>query len=316
MVLARSCGLTAVLSALVPALDGPFATLREQLRDWYKGADDKSGDHRRELDVTTCFAPLLRWIFADWPCRRLAVALDATSLFDCLTILSLSVVYRGTAIPVAWKIFRRQRPASLGAGMDGPVAMVPRPGGPELDRGGLDRSRVVRALAVSGDRGPGLASDDADHAPESVLARGLGPSPAGVAVRCPSRTALARSRRGLPHDRRVAVGVHAAGLVGVWGTKTAGIWSPTCHPKWPMRRGTGFGCGSSTASSSSSRAAGSGRSRGSRHPDRAGRVWLAMAVATRWVVSVGGQEEVGVGPAETMPAVSQCARERVSPAGH
>ena len=70
----------------------------------------KSGDHRRELDVTPCFAPLLAWILADWPCPRLAVALDATSLFDCLTILSLSVVYRGTAIPVAWKIFRANVP--------------------------------------------------------------------------------------------------------------------------------------------------------------------------------------------------------------
>ena len=51
-------------------------------------------------------------------------------------------------------------------------------------------------------------------------------------------------------------------------------------------------------------------------PDRAGRVWLAMAVATRWVVSVGGQEEVGDGPAETMPALSRCAGQWVSPAGH
>ena len=42
-------------------------------------------------------------------------------------------------------------------------------------------------------------------------------------------------------------------------------------------------------------------------PDRAGRMWLAMAVATRWVVSVGGQEEVGDGPAETMPALARCA---------
>ena len=106
MVLARSCGLTAVVSVLVPLLNGSFNTLRQRLREWYKGADDKSGDHRRELDVTTCFAPLLQWILQDWPCPRLAVALDATSLFDCLVVLSISIVYRGTAIPVAWKVLR------------------------------------------------------------------------------------------------------------------------------------------------------------------------------------------------------------------
>ena len=106
MVLARSCCLTAVVDALVPLLNGSFPTLRERLRDWYKRADDKSGDHRRELDVTTCFAPLLQWILKDWPCPRLAVALDATSLFDRLVVLSISIVYRGTAIPVAWKVLR------------------------------------------------------------------------------------------------------------------------------------------------------------------------------------------------------------------
>jgi hypothetical protein len=69
MVLARSCDLTAVVSTLVPLLNGSFPTLRERLRDGYKGADDKSGDHRRELDVTTCFAPLRRWTLKDWPAR-------------------------------------------------------------------------------------------------------------------------------------------------------------------------------------------------------------------------------------------------------
>ncbi len=106
MVLARSCCLTAVVNVLVPRLHGSFHTLRERLRDWYKGADDKSGAHRRDLDVTTCFAPSLRWILKDWPCPRLAVALDATSLFDRLVVLSISIVYRGTAIPVAWKVVR------------------------------------------------------------------------------------------------------------------------------------------------------------------------------------------------------------------
>jgi hypothetical protein len=44
-------------------------------------------------------------------------------------------------------------------------------------------------------------------------------------------------------------------------------------------------------------------------PDRAGRVWLAMAVATRWVLSVGGREDARRGPVETMPAVATRAPE-------
>jgi hypothetical protein len=39
-----------------------------------------------------------------WPSNRLALALDATSQGDRFTVLSISVVYRGSACPVAWKI--------------------------------------------------------------------------------------------------------------------------------------------------------------------------------------------------------------------
>ena len=110
IVLAKSCTLSAVANILGPLLDQSFNTARERLRDWYKSAPDKSGSHRRTLDVTTCFAPVLAWILERWPSRRLALALDATTLHDTLTVLSLSVVYRGTAIPVAWKVLRGNTP--------------------------------------------------------------------------------------------------------------------------------------------------------------------------------------------------------------
>jgi hypothetical protein len=38
------------------------------------------------------------------------LALDATSLGDCFTVLSISVVNRGQAIPVAWKVLRAKVP--------------------------------------------------------------------------------------------------------------------------------------------------------------------------------------------------------------
>ena len=55
---------------------------------------------------------MLTWILEGWRCRRVALALDATSLADRLTVLSLSLVYRGTAIPIAWKVLRGNRPHS------------------------------------------------------------------------------------------------------------------------------------------------------------------------------------------------------------
>ena len=79
-------------------------TIRARLKEWYQEADAKSGNLRQELDPTTCFAPLLSWILKDWSGPALALALDATTLGDRFTVLSVSVVYRGNAIPVAWKV--------------------------------------------------------------------------------------------------------------------------------------------------------------------------------------------------------------------
>jgi hypothetical protein len=104
MILAQRCGLNSVVAALVPLLGVGFHTLRSRLQEFYQPAAAKSGTRRQELDVTTCFAPLLAWVLKGWPSTRLALALDATSLGDLFTVLSISVVYRGSALPVAWKV--------------------------------------------------------------------------------------------------------------------------------------------------------------------------------------------------------------------
>src|SRR3954471_6586303 len=103
MFLARRCGLNSVVTVLVPLLGVGFHTLRSRLQEFYQPTEAKSGRRRAELDVATCFAPLLAWVLRGWRSSRLALALDATSLGDRLTVLSIGVVYRGEAIPVAWK---------------------------------------------------------------------------------------------------------------------------------------------------------------------------------------------------------------------
>src|SRR5579863_7118525 len=106
MVLAKSCGLTTVCATLAFHLECSEGSLVQRLREWCYGAQDKKGDKRREMEVSTCFAPLLHWILAWWPANelRLALALDATTLKKRFTVLCISVVYRGCAIPVAWKV--------------------------------------------------------------------------------------------------------------------------------------------------------------------------------------------------------------------
>ena len=104
MVLARSCALSAVSNLLATGMQRKEQTVRQQLREWYYDARRKRGPKRQELRVETCFAPLLGWVVCWWQGTQLALAIDATSLGQRFVVLAVSVVYRGCAIPVAWVI--------------------------------------------------------------------------------------------------------------------------------------------------------------------------------------------------------------------
>ena len=104
MVLARSCALTAVSACLAPWFNCKENTLRQRLREFCYPAQAKRGNHRQAVVVETCFAPLLAWVLSRWEGTQLALALDATPLGDRFTVLVISVVYRGGAIPIAWTV--------------------------------------------------------------------------------------------------------------------------------------------------------------------------------------------------------------------
>ncbi len=106
MVMTHSCGLTTVAVFLAGLLGKKEDAARQQLREWYRDAEDKKGQPRETLDETGCFAPLLKWILSWWASdeRRIALAMDATTLGQRFTVLVISVVYRGCAIPVAWAV--------------------------------------------------------------------------------------------------------------------------------------------------------------------------------------------------------------------
>lgn len=100
------CGLTSVSTLLGDLTGRDWSTVRQRLREWYWDAAHKKGKQRVELDVTSCFVPLLRWILGLWPAgeKRVALAMDATSLGDRFTVLVISLLYRGCAIPIAWLV--------------------------------------------------------------------------------------------------------------------------------------------------------------------------------------------------------------------
>jgi hypothetical protein len=104
MVLARSCAVSAVSLFLAQGLERKPNTVRQQLREWCYEAKAKRGGPRQEVKVETCFAPLLAWVLSWWEGTQLAVAVDATTLGQRFVVLVVSVLYRGCAIPVAWTV--------------------------------------------------------------------------------------------------------------------------------------------------------------------------------------------------------------------
>lgn len=110
MAYTRSCACHTVALFLGLLLGRGYRATRQCLREWCHDAEDKCGLGRREVEVTSCFAPLLGWVLRRWSGTRLALALDATTLGSRFVVLTVSVVYRGCAIPVAWKVLAAREP--------------------------------------------------------------------------------------------------------------------------------------------------------------------------------------------------------------
>lgn len=105
IVLTQRCGLTTVVGCLSLLLGQPPGRLRQRLREWNYAGGDKRGAQRRTLEVGHSFGPLLRWLLADWSAsKQLTLVLDVTYLREQFAVLAISVVYRGCAIPVAWRV--------------------------------------------------------------------------------------------------------------------------------------------------------------------------------------------------------------------
>jgi hypothetical protein len=99
------CGITGLSQGLAKIEQVPAERLRQRLREFSYEAEAKRGKKRREVDVQHCFPDLLRSLLRGWEGKKeLALSMDAMTLGDRFTVLSISMVYRGCGITIAWKI--------------------------------------------------------------------------------------------------------------------------------------------------------------------------------------------------------------------
>jgi Transposase DDE domain len=83
---------------------GQWEAWRARLREFLSDGREKAAPCKTEVAVAACFAPLLAWVVRLWQGQTLPLAIDATLDGEKLAALVLSVLYRGSAIPVAWQI--------------------------------------------------------------------------------------------------------------------------------------------------------------------------------------------------------------------
>lgn len=304
MVVAKACGIVLVSAALALELGEKEANLVQRLREWCYAAKDKKGKQRRELEVSTCFAPLLRWVLSWWPAdeARLALALDATTLKKRFTVLCISVVYRGCAIPVAWKVVGAEEAGSWQPHWCGLLSHL---------EGVVPASWTVLVLSDRGLYAPWLyqhirslgwhpfmrINKQGNFRPlTEKLFRGLSSAAPSVGsawcgdVECFSEaksrlkcTLLARWDEGYEEVWLIVTDLAPEQASAVWYGLRAWIeasFKDTKRGGWHWHHTKMV------------------------DPARAERLWLAIAVATVWVLSVGGQADasVPVSSLEDLPA--------------
>ena len=208
-ILAGSACQNAVASAL--SARGNWNNLRQYLREWLYDGSGRARPCQTELDVSLCFAPLLRWVLAWWRSGRLALAVDPTLKGDDTTAIVISVVYRGCAIPVAWRILRANK---RGAWMDPIVELL------QALAPAVPREMTVVVLCDRGLASPKLWKQIRDQGwhpymryPKNVTFCAEGGQRARARLRFPSGYRLDRERDGVQQGNSKTPLHPAGGLV-------------------------------------------------------------------------------------------------------
>jgi hypothetical protein len=287
----RSCGRRTVAVFLALLLRQKPGTVEQRLREWCYDAQHKRGKKRQALDVSSCFVPLLSWIVSLWSDRAIALAVDATALGERFVVLSVSVVYRGTGIPVAWTILVGQEPEAWRGHWLRMLRQL-RPAIPTdwtvlvlADRG-LYASWLFRRIVRLGWHPFLRINQRAKFQPagqtrwywlrelvnqEGGCWRGEGTAFSTAKLRLPC-TLVAWWGAGHEEPWFILTDLAAQGCDASWyGLRTWCEQGFKCHKRggwqWQQTRMT--------------------------DPARAARLWLALAVATLWVVTLGSELETG-----------------------
>jgi hypothetical protein len=305
MVLARSCALTAVSALLAAGMHRKEQTVRQQLREWYYDVPRKRGAKRQALRVETCFAPLLGWVVSEWQGTQLALALDATTLGQRFVVLAISVVYRGCAIPVAWVIL----PAGAKHAWRREWLRLLRQLGPAIPRGW-----TVIVLADRGLYAPWLFRRITRLGWHPFLRINNGGSFRPVGAPCwrpltslAPRPGTSWRGTGLAFTRHQV----ACTLLARWeeGYKDPWLILTDLPPEASDAGWYGLRAWIEQGFKITKRAGWQWHRTRMSDPDRAARLWLAVAVATLWLLSVGGAAEETI-PASTLLDVKGLCPER------
>lgn len=306
MVLAHACTLSAVTVHLAPLLGQAANTARQRLREFYKPADRKQGRNRTALDPASCCGPLVRWMTRDWADKRLALAIDATNLGAVFTVLSVSIVYRGCAVPVAWAVLPANTPgawnprwiellrrvaAALGNGWQAVVLSDRGLESPDLFREivGLGMHPLMRIKAGAKFRPSGwtkfypvtgFVQRDGERFAMS------GTAYSGTQLPC---TLLATRVAGCAEAWMILTDLSPAAADACWYALRSWI-----EQGFKVIKSAGWQWHKSRMT----------------HTDRAERLWVAVAVTTLWLVEVGGLAEFEPRP-ETVPKFAKAGQQRV-----
>ncbi len=292
MVVSQSCGISTIAALLAELLGKKRGSVRQRLREWYYEVGAKRGAQRRELEVESCFVPLLRWVMEHWRGseQTLALAMDATTLGQRFTVLAISVVYRSCAIPVAWQVLPAKEKGAWNPHWERLLKTVST---------GIGKDWSVVVMADRGLYGKWLF--------EQIVAQGWHPL---LRVKAKLSMRLPGEKGWQPIGNRVAsAGQHWCGRAEWGGVERKRRVKGTVVAVWeegyeePLLVVTDLPESRACAAWYGMRFWIEGgfkdQKRGGlqwHHTkmtdvERASRLWLAMAVATLWMVAVGGEHE-------------------------
>ncbi len=308
MVLARSCALTAVSGFLATWLGRKEPAVRQQLREFCSEATAKRGTARQELVVETCFGPLLAWVVDQWEGTQLALALDATTLETRLTVLAISVVYRGCAIPVAWTVLAATAKHAWRREWLRMLRQV---------RRAVPRTWTVIVLADRGLYARWLFRRITRLGWHPFLRINTGGTfrPTGQVRGVPLQTLVPE-----PGTTWQGTGIAFKGrnrqlhctLLACWeaGYKDPWLLLTDLPPEASTACWYGLRAWIEQGFKITKRAGWQWQRTHMTKPERAARLWLAVAVATLWLLSVGGEADETI-PASTVPDVTALVPEQL-----